>query len=243
VDFHWCNCSADLRERRSQQQPQLPDDRRRGDRHQRRGSYGLAEALHKEIKEVTDQPVKLVVNENGQGHAALGNCYWAKQGVKIIAHEDAAHEFEQRSHQIMQAAEARLKDRAANNCVKVPDETFSDKKDVSMGNMKVELLHLGPAHSPGDMQVWLPEEKLVIAGDMAFHERLLPIFDDTDTASWVETWENEFEKLGAFTSFRATAIRPTWPRCGATRTITWCICAARSASTLMAAAGSTKRST
>jgi glyoxylase-like metal-dependent hydrolase (beta-lactamase superfamily II) len=81
--------------------------------------------------------------------------------------------------------------------VKVPDETFSDKKDVSMGNMKVELLHLGPAHSPGDMQVWLPEEKLVIAGDMAFHERLLPIFDDTDTASWVETWENEFEKLGA----------------------------------------------
>jgi glyoxylase-like metal-dependent hydrolase (beta-lactamase superfamily II) len=161
------------------------------------GSYGLAEALHKEIKEVTDQPVKLVVNENGQGHAALGNCYWAKQGVKIIAHEDAAHEFEQRSHQIMQAAEARLKDRAANNCVKVPDETFSDKKDVSMGNMKVELLHLGPAHSPGDMQVWLPEEKLVIAGDMAFHERLLPIFDDTDTASWVETWENEFEKLGA----------------------------------------------
>ena len=66
-----------------------------------------------------------------------------------------------------------------------------------MGTMKVEVLHLGPAHSPGDTQVWLPEEKLVIAGDMAFHERLLPIFDDTDTAAWVETWENEFEKLGA----------------------------------------------
>ena len=35
-------------------------------------SYKLAEALHTEIKAVTDQPVKLVFNENGQGHAMLG---------------------------------------------------------------------------------------------------------------------------------------------------------------------------
>jgi hypothetical protein len=31
---------------------------------------------------------------------------------------------------------------------------------------------------------------------MAFHERMLPIFDDTDTAAWLESWEN-FEALGA----------------------------------------------
>ena len=36
-------------------------------------AYGLAEALHDEIKSITDQPVKLVLNENGQGHAMLGN--------------------------------------------------------------------------------------------------------------------------------------------------------------------------
>ena len=40
-------------------------------------SARLAAALHEEIKAVTDQPVKLVVNENGQGHAMLGNSYWA----------------------------------------------------------------------------------------------------------------------------------------------------------------------
>lgn len=160
-------------------------------------SYGLAQALHAEIRDVTDQQVKLVVDENGQGHAALGNCYWAEQGVTILAHEDAAEEFKTNGHQILESAKNRLKDRADKTCVKEPDETFSDKKDVSLGSMKVEVLHLGPAHSAGDTQVWLPDEKLVIAGDMAFHERLLPIFDDTDTASWLETWENEFEKLGA----------------------------------------------
>lgn len=32
---------------------------------------------------------------------------------------------------------------------------------------------------------------------MAFHERLLPILDDTDTAAWLDSWETGFEALGA----------------------------------------------
>ena len=32
---------------------------------------------------------------------------------------------------------------------------------------------------------------------MAFHERMLPIFPDTDTDAWIETWDGAFEPLGA----------------------------------------------
>lgn len=32
----------------------------------------LAHSLHAEIKQITDQAVKYVINENGQGHAMLG---------------------------------------------------------------------------------------------------------------------------------------------------------------------------
>jgi len=39
-------------------------------------SYLLAKALHDEIKKITDQPVRYVVLENGQGHAMLGSIYW-----------------------------------------------------------------------------------------------------------------------------------------------------------------------
>ena len=56
-------------------------------------AYVLAQALHLEIKAITDQPVKLVINENGQGHAMLGNSYWDELGVPILAHVDAAHEL------------------------------------------------------------------------------------------------------------------------------------------------------
>ena len=160
-------------------------------------SYLLAEALHSEIKAVTDQPVKLVFNENGQGHAMLGNSYWADQGVKIVAHIDAAHEIEERGAQSLRAAKARVKERADHTRVVLPDETFEDSYRVDMGDIRIEALHLGPAHSPGDIQIWLPDQSLVIAGDMAFHERLLPIFADTQTAEWLDTWNGPFEGLGA----------------------------------------------
>ena len=57
-------------------------------------NYLLAHALHEEIKTITDQPVKYVVLENGQGHAAMGSAYWKEQGATIIAHADALAELQ-----------------------------------------------------------------------------------------------------------------------------------------------------
>lgn len=70
------------------------------------GFYQLAEALHDEIKSVTDQPVKLVIDENGQGHAMLGNSYWVEQGVKIVAHVDASAEVEEYGRQALRGSQA-----------------------------------------------------------------------------------------------------------------------------------------
>lgn len=156
----------------------------------------LAKALHEEIKQITDEPVKLVINENGQGHAMLGNAYWAGQGVPILAQSEAAAEFEDRGPQALEQMQNYNKEKAEGTVLQGPTETFEDEKIIEMGRFRIEVKNLGPAHSPGDIAVWLPEQSLVIAGDMAFHERLLPIFEDTGTAAWLESWEN-FEALQA----------------------------------------------
>ncbi|WP_299846741.1 MBL fold metallo-hydrolase [uncultured Roseovarius sp.] len=160
-------------------------------------AYGLAKALHDEIRAITDQPIKLVFNENGQGHAMLGNSYWAELGVPIIAHEDAAHEVEEYGGTILEGMKRYNRDQAEGTFVQGPTETFADEYIVEMGVFRIEARHLGPAHSPGDIVIWLPEQSLVISGDMAFHERMLPIFADTYTADWLETWNTEFEALNA----------------------------------------------
>ncbi len=160
-------------------------------------AYVLAEALHNEIKKITDVPVRLVVTENGQGHAMLGNSYWREQNVPILSHVDAYEEFHNNSFQILERMKRYNLEKSENTTIALPTDTFVNKKLLTIGGMKIEILYLGPSHSPGDIVVWLPDLKLVISGDMAFHERLLPIFPETDTLGWIKTWNDKFEKLGA----------------------------------------------
>ena len=160
-------------------------------------SVRLASALHEEIKNVTDQPVKLVINENGQGHAILGNLYWSQLGVDILAHEDAIHEIEENSYAILERMKSYNRDKAVGTEVVIPNKSFSEKSIFTLGDLEFHVLHLGPAHGPGDTQVWLPQLSLMIAGDMAFHERMLPIFENTCTKCWLETWDKKFAPLNA----------------------------------------------
>jgi carboxymethylenebutenolidase len=165
-------------------------------------NYLLAKALHEEIRKITDQPVRYVVLENGQGHAMLGSSYWQEQGVPVIAHIDALHEIEQQSFALLERMQARAEEKAEGTKVVLPDETFEDKKIIQLGDERIELLNLGPAHSPGDIIVWLPERRLVISGDMAFHQRMLPLFEHTDSGAWIETWD-KFEAYPRLPRFPA----------------------------------------
>jgi len=159
-------------------------------------NYLLAQSLHEEIKKHTAQPVKYVVLENSQGHAMLGSKYWKEQGALIIAQRDAAAYMEKTGYDALETMRSRARDKAFKTEFVMPDKLYDDRLDLKMGSWNLQILHLGPSHSHGDSMVWLPDKKLVISGDTAFHERMLPIFEDTDTAKWIETWD-KFEALGA----------------------------------------------
>ena len=161
------------------------------------GSYLLAEALHQEIKEVTPLPVKYVVLENAQGHAILGSDYWKSQGAKIIAHTNTAElikkelnrtEVTDENPGIMDRIHRTLRDKAHKTRIVMPDQTFSERLLLPVEGRKIELLYLGDSHSPDNILLWLPEERLIITGDFAFNERMLPILHHTDARAWLENW-------------------------------------------------------
>ncbi len=164
-------------------------------------NYLLAKALHEEIKKITDKPVKYVVLENGQGHAMLGSNYWQDLGVPVIAHQETAEEIKKYGADVLDLMQQVRKDKALGTKLTMPDKTFDEKMEITLGGVKIELLHLGPSHSPGDIMVWLPQESLIITGDMAFHQRLLPVFEHTDTGAWLETWEK-------FAALKAKSVIP-----------------------------------
>ena len=157
------------------------------------GSYQLAKAMHTQIKKLTNQPVKYVVLENAQGHAILGSNYWKEQGAEIIAHKYAKEIIEANGENILRSTANRMKDKIEYTKVVLPDRTFDDKLVIEMGEEVFEILYLGESHSHEDIQMWLPKQRLLISGDTAFNERMLPIFSHTEVLEWLETWDKLVE--------------------------------------------------
>jgi glyoxylase-like metal-dependent hydrolase (beta-lactamase superfamily II) len=152
-------------------------------------SYRLAARLHLAIKQPTPMSVVCVVNENGQGHAFLGNSYWRDQGVIIIAHQDAMTVIDERGAAVLRQMQERNGDKAAGTYVAVPDMGFEHSLILNVGTSRVLLTTFGEAHSLGDISVWLDDEKILIAGDIAFQQRLLAIFLDTNVPAWIISFE------------------------------------------------------
>jgi cyclase len=52
--------------------------------------------------------------------------------------------------------------------VTAPTETFDGRRELEVGGRRVELIEVGPAHTPGDLIVHVPEADVVFAGDLMF---------------------------------------------------------------------------
>lgn len=51
---------------------------------------------------------------------------------------------------------------------RAPTRTFERRLDLKVGDKPVELHMLGPAHTAGDLLVWLPRDRTVYTGDLLF---------------------------------------------------------------------------
>jgi cyclase len=66
-----------------------------------------------------------------------------------------------------------------------PTLTFTDKIDINLGNREVEVKHLGRGNTAGDAIVYLPKEKIIVAGDLLV--KPLPFPYDGYPSEWVRT--------------------------------------------------------
>lgn len=75
-----------------------------------------------------------------------------------------------------------------------PDVTYDGRLRIDLGGIAAELIEIGQAHTRGDQVVFLPESRVLFAGDLVEH-RFLPIFPDPDASG--PRWLSALHALSA----------------------------------------------
>lgn len=138
------------------------------------------------VRRVTMQPVRWVINTGGQDHRWLGNGYFRTRGAELIAHANALPDMRARGGEQLDALQ-RLLGAAADDTVPVLPTRLIEGADarLELGGTVFELRHRGGGHTPGDMMVWLPQSRLLFAGDIVYVDRLLAVIPVSNTKSWL----------------------------------------------------------
>jgi glyoxylase-like metal-dependent hydrolase (beta-lactamase superfamily II) len=66
-----------------------------------------------------------------------------------------------------------------------PDRWLERDESFTLGGVRFEINHLGPAHSPDDVIVVVPSERLVFSGDILVAGRI-PFVGEADSKEWLE---------------------------------------------------------
>jgi len=149
----------------------------------------MTRAFREEIRRVTNKPVRLLINTHHHVDHTLGNALFPEAAV--LSHANARREQQRVGLGVLDLLRPRLPDLVAE-CegvpLRFPDVTFDDGLALNVGDRAIELLHLGPAHTIGDALIVLPRERLLFAGDVAFHN-VTPLGIEGQIGGWIGVCE------------------------------------------------------
>lgn len=152
------------------------------------GTWAGAEMLHDIVRNITDQPVEFVINTGGQDHRWLGNDYWRQQGATIIASVDAVADQKERGSLQLTMLSELVGDALSGTKPAFADVVFQEDYTLEIGGTRIEIKHVGAAHTPGDSFVWLPDTQAVFTGDIVYVGRVLGVMDFSNSAEWLDSF-------------------------------------------------------
>lgn len=152
-------------------------------------SFNSAKQIHDAVKKITQQPVKWVINTGGQDHRWLGNGYFIGQGAEVIAHANAKADMLARGGDHMAGLKNELKEKLDGTVPTLPTRWLTGNDEtLSLGGTVVEVKHRNGAHTPGDVLVWLPQQRVVFSGDIVYADRMLGVLPFSHTGHWLESF-------------------------------------------------------
>jgi len=145
------------------------------------------------IKQITDKPIRYLVNTHGDGDHIAGNRYFPEK-VTIIAHENCRKDF------FLPGRSGAASEWARPDLAPfVPSVTFNDRMSIHLGSKTVELWYFGVGHTTGDAVLYFPDEKTAFIGDQIFLGRaqLIHSYKGGDSFEHVKTLTKMLDTIDA----------------------------------------------
>ena len=128
----------------------------------------LARKVIEHVREVTDKPISHLVLTHYHAVRVLGaSAYGARE---IIMSDTARAMVAERGQEDWDSEFDRFP-RLFQGHEEIPGltwptTTFSDAMTVYLGNRRVDIMHLGRAHTAGDAVIWVPDQEVMFTGDI-----------------------------------------------------------------------------
>ena len=154
--------------------------------------YGepMARAMLEQIGQLSDRPVRYVVNTNSQPHRVLGNAAFRAAGAEILAAEAAAPRIAADGAAMAGTAEVTLGlDPGSIPPPGAPDRLIAEPTGIDLGGVTLRLIPVGTAHTEGSLVAEVVEDGVVFAGDVLYSGRLLAVLPVSRVDGWISAFE------------------------------------------------------
>ncbi len=151
------------------------------------GSPSLAAAMLQCIREVTSAPIKRVIVSHYHADHYYGIQVFKDAGAEIWAFETARNTVGSEDWRLRLEQRKDLLGRWINDETQrfpAPDVWLSGDVDFELGGVHFKIRHVGPAHSPDDLAMFVAEDGVLYAGDLVFKGRV-PFVGDADSKRWL----------------------------------------------------------
>ena len=152
------------------------------------GSPTLGQQLIDEIRKLTNKPIQFVIATHYHADHIYGLQSFIDIGATVIAQESAKDYLNSDTAQLrLQASRSELAPWINDQTRLVPASRWIvEDTRMTLGGLDVDLIKMGPAHTPDDLAIYFPSEGVLFAGDLVFRGRI-PYVGQADSLGWIHS--------------------------------------------------------
>ncbi len=139
-------------------------------------TFSYAEQAYLQMQKIAKLPVKYVINTHDHDDHWLGNSFYKSKGALLIGPQT----YEQNVFAGMRTRMQKLltKEQYEKTESVILDTIVNGNYTLQLGNITYEIVQpVSVAHTKGDLIIYLPQKKVLFAGDLVFNDRLTSLRD------------------------------------------------------------------